>query len=126
MSTMDPNLALDTLDGPVATPGVPANPEELRARIVEVLQTIYDPEIPVNVYDLGLIYDIAVDADRRVTLQMTLTAPACPEAESLPGYIETRLQQIPGVTQVEVRLVFDPPWTRARMSEAARLALGMF
>jgi FeS assembly SUF system protein len=126
MSAPNPALAMDTLDGPAAVPAAPPTPEELRERVIEVLKTVYDPEIPINIYDLGLIYDIAVDEARRVTVRMTLTAPACPEAESLPPYIETRLRQIARVSQVEVEVVFDPPWSRERMSEAARLTLGMF
>lgn len=99
---------------------------ELENAVVEVLQTIFDPEIPVNIYELGLIYDLDVQASGRVHIQMTLTAPACPVAGTLPGEIQAKVAGVPGVTEAEVELVWEPAWDPSRMSEAARLQLGMF
>jgi FeS assembly SUF system protein len=104
----------------------PGTTDLLRPRIVEALSTVFDPEIPVNIWELGLIYDIIVDAARVVGIRMTLTAPACPAAQSLPGEVRTRVAEVPGVTDVRVDVVWDPPWTRDRMSDVARLQLGMF
>jgi FeS assembly SUF system protein len=98
----------------------------LEARIVEALQTVYDPEIPVNIYEIGLVYDIAVDADGGVRITMTLTSPMCPVAESLPGDVERAVAAVEGVTSVAVELVWDPPWGPELMSEAAKLELGFF
>jgi FeS assembly SUF system protein len=99
----------------------------LKERVVDALRTLYDPEIPVNIYDLGLIYDLAVDEDEgRVDIQMTLTAPACPVAESFPSVVEEEVFTLAGVRNVKVELVWDPPWTKARMTEAARLELGIW
>ena len=90
-----------------------------------MVRTVYDPEIPVNVYDLGLIYEIAIDADNRVKVKMTLTAPGCPVAGSLPVEVERKIAAIPQVKDAEVELVWDPPWDKSRMSEAALLDLGL-
>lgn len=98
--------------------------DSLKNQAIEVLRTCYDPEIPVNIYDLGLIYDIQVNPDGEIHLQMTLTAPNCPVADHLPRHIEERLRAIPDVKNVRVELVWDPPWDRSKMSDAARLALG--
>jgi FeS assembly SUF system protein len=98
----------------------------LEATIVEVVRTVYDPEIPVNVYDLGLIYEIAIDPENRVKVKMTLTAPGCPVAGSLPVEVERKIEAISGVKDAEVELVWDPPWDKSRMSESALLDLGMF
>jgi FeS assembly SUF system protein len=98
----------------------------MQPQIVEVLSTIYDPEIPVNIYELGLIYDIAVDSDHVVGVRMTLTAPGCPAAQSLPVEVVNKLKQLPGITDAHVDIVWDPPWDRNRMSDAAKLQLGMF
>lgn len=98
----------------------------LENAVVEALQTVYDPEIPVNIYELGLIYDLDVQATGRVHIQMTLTAPACPVAGTLPGEIQAKVAGVPGVTEAEVELVWEPAWDPSRMSEAARLQLGMF
>lgn len=92
--------------------------------VIDALCTVFDPEIPVNIYELGLIYDLDVTSDGRVRVAMTLTSPACPVAGSLPGEVEAKIREIDGVTDVEVELVWDPPWTPDRMSEAARLELG--
>lgn len=97
----------------------------MRGRVLEVLQAIYDPEIPVNIYELGLIYDLDVDADNNVHVLMTLTTPMCPVAESMPGEVETRIREIEGIGEVTVDLTWDPPWDPSRMSEAAKLELGM-
>ena len=96
----------------------------LKDEIIEALKTVYDPEIPVNIYELGLIYDLAVDPSGQVDIRMTLTSPACPVAGSLPGEVEAKAATVPGVSKVEVELVWDPPWTMELMSEAAKLELG--
>jgi len=101
------------------------DPEALKQRIIEVMQTVYDPEIPVNIYELGMVYGIEVDAEANATVTMTLTSPACPVAGSLPGEVEWRLGSIEGVKSARVNLVWEPPWTPERMSEAAKLQLGM-
>jgi FeS assembly SUF system protein len=97
----------------------------LESTIVEVIRTVYDPEIPVNVYELGLIYEIAIDAENRVKVKMTLTAPGCPVAGSLPVEVEKKIASIPQVKDAEVELVWEPAWDKSRMSEAALLDLGM-
>ena len=104
----------------------PARTEALKPRVIEVLSTVFDPEIPVNIYELGLIYDIMVDQSSAVGIRMTLTAPGCPAAQSLPVEVEQKIAQIPGVTDVKVDIVWDPPWDRDRMSDAAKLQLGLF
>ena len=96
----------------------------LESSVVEALKTVYDPEIPVNIYDLGLIYGLAVDDRGRARVSMTLTAPSCPVAGILPGQVESRIREIPGITDVQLELVWDPPWDRSKMSDAAKLALG--
>ena len=98
----------------------------MQPQIVEALSTIFDPEIPVNIYELGLIYDIIVDAENRVGIRMTLTAPACPAAQFLPAEVRRRVAEVPGVADAKVDIVWDPPWDRDRMSDAAKLQLGMF
>ena len=97
----------------------------LKQRVIDALRKVYDPEIPVNIYDLGLVYELNVRDDGVVMVRMTLTAPACPVAQTFPGIVEQTLKSIPGVTDAQVDLVWDPPWSRAMMSEAARLELGM-
>ncbi|RMG51654.1 MAG: SUF system Fe-S cluster assembly protein [Acidobacteria bacterium] len=98
--------------------------EELKEKVIEALHTVYDPEIPVDIYELGLIYDLHVDDSGAVSVKMTLTAPGCPAAQTLPLEVEAKLREIPGVTSVDVEVVWDPPWTPERMSEAAKLQLG--
>jgi FeS assembly SUF system protein len=98
----------------------------LHGKVVAVLKTVYDPEIPVDIYELGLIYKIDIDAQNKVKVTMTLTAPGCPVADSLPREVETKIEAIDEVTEATVDIVWDPPWSRDRMSEAARLALGLF
>ncbi len=104
----------------------PFTAEDLKEDVIEMLKTIYDPEIPVNIYELGLIYNIDVSDSGNVIIKMTLTAPGCPVAQSFPGDIESKIGTIAGVNKVHVDLVWDPPWTRDMMSEAAQLQLGMF
>jgi FeS assembly SUF system protein len=100
--------------------------EQLRSDLVSALKTVFDPEIPVDIYELGLIYKIDVDDDRNVEVDMTLTAPGCPVAGDMPGWVENAVSSVPGVGQVKVNLVFDPPWDMSRMSDEARLQLNMF
>ena len=100
-------------------------PEELGPDIVEALKTVYDPEIPVNIYDLGLIYGFEVDDNYFVDVSMTLTAPGCPVAETFPGIVENAVKSVVGVSDARVELTFDPPWTMDNMSEEAKLELGM-
>jgi FeS assembly SUF system protein len=102
-----------------------AKEQILKEQIIEVLRTIYDPEIPVNIYELGLIYDLDVAPDGNVKVRMTLTSPACPVAESLPPEVENSVAAVPGVTNVDLELVWDPPYSIDMMSEAARLDLGL-
>ncbi|MBF00329.1 MULTISPECIES: SUF system Fe-S cluster assembly protein [Flavobacterium] len=98
---------------------------QLGEEIVKVLKTIYDPEIPVDIYELGLIYDVMVSTDNEVKILMTLTSPNCPVAESLPAEVEEKISKIEHVKSTEVEITFDPPWTRDLMSEEAKLELGM-
>jgi FeS assembly SUF system protein len=110
-------------------PGSSIPPEELEqltADIVAALKTVYDPEIPADIYELGLIYKIDVDDDRNIAIDMTLTAPGCPVAGEMPTWVENAVASVPGVGQVKVTLTFDPPWDQSRMSDEARLAVGMF
>lgn len=100
--------------------------ERLRADLVAALKTVFDPEIPVDIYELGLIYRLDVDDDRNIEVDMTLTAPGCPVAGEMPSWVENAVASVPGVGQVKVKLVFDPPWDMTRMSDEARLALNMF
>jgi FeS assembly SUF system protein len=97
----------------------------LRDAVAAALRTCYDPEIPVDIYELGLIYDISVDEAGRASIRMTLTSPACPAAEALPPEVEAKARAVPGVSSVALELVWEPPWTPERMSEAAKLELGM-
>jgi FeS assembly SUF system protein len=98
---------------------------QLEAEVVKILKNTFDPEIPVNIYDLGLIYDIETDDNKKVTIVMTLTAPNCPVADTLPNEIRDKVAALEGVTDVDVNLVFDPPWNQSMMSEEALLELGM-
>jgi FeS assembly SUF system protein len=94
--------------------------------IVASLKTVYDPEIPVDIYELGLIYKVDIDDDRNVAIDMTLTAPGCPVAGDMPGWVENAVSSVPGVQSAKVKLVFDPPWDHSRMSEEARMAMNMW
>jgi FeS assembly SUF system protein len=98
---------------------------ELYEAVIQSLKEIYDPEIPVNIYDLGLIYGVEITADGHTVVTMTLTTPHCPVAESMPGEVELRVGATPGIGDVEVNLVWDPPWNPAQMSDEAKLELGM-
>jgi FeS assembly SUF system protein len=100
--------------------------ESIKQRVVEALRTIYDPEIPVNIYDIGLIYEIRIDAGGAARIVMTLTSPSCPEAESLPPEVERKVAAVDGVTSAKVEITWEPPWDPEMMSEAAKLELGMF
>lgn len=111
----------DALDESIA----PAQ-RELRQQVIEVLKSVYDPELPVNIFDLGLIYAIDVDPQNQVHVRMTLTAPGCPVAGTLPGEIQRKIADLAGVTSAKVELVWEPPWDKSRMSEVAMLELGMF
>ena len=97
---------------------------DLENKIVEVLKTIYDPEIPVDVYELGLIYEVKIDKEGNVEIEMTLTSPNCPVAESMPKEVEDKVGQVEGVTSSKVNIVFDPAWYKDMMSEEAKLELG--
>jgi FeS assembly SUF system protein len=109
-------------ESPKAT--VDLTDDELETNIIEMIKTVYDPEIPVNVYDLGLIYGIRINPDRTVQITMTLTAPNCPAAGFLPGQVEQRARTVEGVTEAEVELTFEPPYNPEMMSEEAKLELG--
>jgi len=102
-----------------------SDPEEVRERLIEALRTIFDPEIPVNIYELGLIYDVRVNESGEAHIRMTLTSPMCPVAEELPPEVETKARAVEGVQSVRLDLVWDPPWSPDMMSEAAKLELGM-
>jgi len=100
--------------------------EALRPRIIDAIRTVYDPEIPVNIYELGLIYDLEIDPKGNVAIKMTLTAPGCPVAGTMPQMVRDAVARVEGLNDVDVDLVWDPPWDKSRMSEAAQLELGMF
>jgi FeS assembly SUF system protein len=120
-------------DGSAAPPPVktlpapltPAQVEAVQNAVVQELHHVFDPEIPVNIYELGLIYDVAVEPTGAVYVKMTLTSPACPVAGSLPGDVQARLRKLANVTDVKVDVVWDPPWDKSRLSEAAKLQLGI-
>ena len=97
---------------------------ELEIKVLAVLKDVYDPEIPVNIYDLGLIYEVNIDDDGKCKVVMTLTSPNCPVVESLPAEVRERIAEVEGITQSEIELTFEPPWTRDMMSETAQLELG--
>lgn len=101
-------------------------PQELEDKVVEKIKLVFDPEIPVNIYDLGLIYDISITAQNEAVVLMTLTSPACPEAGELPGSVERAIKEISEITDVKVILTFNPPWDKSMMSDAAALELGLF
>jgi FeS assembly SUF system protein len=99
--------------------------EAIRDGVIEMLRTVYDPEIPVNIYELGLVYDVEVRPEHKVYIRMTLTSPMCPVAETLPPEVQEKARGVAGVSDVEIDLVWDPPWSPSMMTEAARLELGM-
>tara|TARA_B110000438_G_scaffold277268_1_gene299750 strand:+ start:141 stop:443 length:303 start_codon:yes stop_codon:yes gene_type:complete len=98
---------------------------DIKNKVIEVIKTVYDPEIPVNIYELGLIYKIEVDQKNKVNVDMTLTSPNCPVAESLPAEVKQNIMKIEGVSEVNLNLVFEPPWSKDKMSEAAKLELNL-
>ena len=124
--------AQDHIVAPEATTAVPAStiPADEIARLTDditaALKTVYDPEIPVDIYELGLVYKVDIEDDRQVKIDMTLTAPGCPVAGDMPGWVENAVSAVPGVSGVKVNLVFDPPWDHSRMSDEARVALNMW
>jgi len=107
-------------------PDPAVDPEEMERKIIDELRTVFDPEIPVNIYELGLVYGIQVDPSGAVVIRMTLTSPGCPVAVTLPVEVESRVKSVPGVTSAVIDLVWDPPWNPDRMTDAARLQLGFF
>ena len=108
-------------------PGIPPQEmDELTDKIVAALKTVFDPEIPVDIYELGLIYRVAVDESRLVDIDMTLTAPGCPVAGEMPKWVEDAVSAVPGISGVNVKMVFDPPWNHGRMSDEAKVALDMW
>jgi len=124
-------MPIDAAPAPEPTPTTPlvADPEKtaaLRPAIVQAISTVFDPEIPVNIWELGLIYDIAVDAAGAALVTMTLTAPGCPAAQSLPVEVAAKVKGVSGVADAKVDIVWEPGWTKDRMSEAAKLQLGMW
>ena len=123
MSPMDDATAIDPNQTP---PLSQAELDKLTDQLIEKLKTVYDPEIPVDIYELGLIYKVDVSDDKDVAIDMTLTAPGCPVAGEMPGWVEDAVREIPGLRNVTVDLVFDPPWDPSRMSDEAKLALNMF
>ena len=104
----------------------PEELDRLTDDIVAALKTVYDPEIPADIYELGLIYQVDIDDDRNVAIDMTLTAPGCPVAGEMPGWVENAVAAVPGVRASTVNMVFDPPWDQSRMSDEARVALDMW
>ena len=117
----------EPMKGQVAASAIP--PEELEAftqKLIGAMKTVFDPEIPVDIYELGLIYKVDVADNKDVTVDMTLTAPACPVAGEMPVMVKNALETVEGIGEVKVNMVFDPPWTPDRMSEEARLELNMF
>ncbi len=108
------------------TSGQAVDPKELERAVVAALKTVYDPEIPVDIWELGLVYSVEVSPEGKVAIKMTLTAPGCPVAGSLPAEVEARLLEVPGVTEARVELVWEPMWNKDMMSEEAKLRLGFF
>ena len=115
-------------EGEVAQIGAldPAATAEFQQPIIDVIKTVFDPEIPVDIYELGLIYEIIVDNEKRALIKMTLTSPACPSAQQIPQEVRYKVKAVPGITDAWVEIVWDPPWTKDRMSEVAKLTLGIF
>lgn len=114
-----------TPPAPLASPLTAEQIVDLKDRIIQVLHTCFDPEIPINIYELGLIYDLIITPQAEVTVRMTLTTPMCPAVGSLPGEVEVKVRSVPPVSSAKVELVWDPPWDKDRMSEAAKLQLGL-
>jgi FeS assembly SUF system protein len=120
--TVEPNRP--DIEIPSALP--PEEIDRLTDAIVAALKTVYDPEIPADIYELGLVYRVDLDDERNVAIDMTLTAPGCPVAGEMPGWVENAVAAVPGVQSVKVSMVFDPPWDQSRMSDEARVALDMW
>ena len=118
-------LAQKTDEPAPGEPDEPASGSDLHEQVIEALKDIFDPEIPVNIYDLGLIYDVEVSPDGDAKVVMTLTTPHCPVAESMPGEVELRVCAVPGIRAADVELVWDPPWDPQKMTDEAKLELGM-
>ena len=123
MTPMDDAASLDST---ATTPLSQAELDALTDKLIEQLKTVFDPEIPVDIYELGLIYKVDVSDDKDVVIDMTLTAPGCPVAGDMPGWVEDAVKEIPEVRSCKVELVFDPPWDPSRMSDEAKLQLNMF
>jgi FeS assembly SUF system protein len=124
-----PKEAVQADAAPASTEEGGLSPEEidrLTTDIVAALKTVHDPEIPADIYELGLIYKVEIDDDRQVAIDMTLTAPGCPVAGEMPIWVENAVNAVPGVSGTKVKLTFDPPWDQSRMSDEAKLAVGMF
>jgi FeS assembly SUF system protein len=115
-----------TSSQPQIGPKDEARTDALKPAVVEAISTVFDPEIPVNIYELGLIYEIAADADSRVGVKMTLTSPACPSAQQIPSEVRYKVKALDGVADCQVEIVWEPPWTKDMMSETAKLSLGIF
>ena len=126
VSTAAFRSASDPANAPTTNTNVPPELRLLEGKVIAAVRQVFDPEIPVNIYELGLIYAIDVQPDHTVNVRMTLTTPACPVAGSLPGEVQRRIESIPEVKSANIDLVWDPPWDRSMMSEAAMLQLGMF
>jgi FeS assembly SUF system protein len=124
IETQKPEAKVENAPNPSAIP--PEELDRMTDDIVAALKTVYDPEIPVDIYELGLVYTVDIDDDRNVKIDMTLTAPGCPVAGEMPGWVENAVNTVPGVAGTTVNLVFDPPWDQSRMSDEARVALNMW
>ena len=122
----DSDAFKDAWDEPQKSALSQAELDTLTDQLIEALKSVYDPEIPVDIYELGLIYRVDVSDDRDVVVDMTLTAPGCPVAGEMPGWVETAVEKVPGVRSAKANLVFDPPWDSSKMSDEAKLALNMF
>jgi len=118
--------ATDHAHTPTRDPNAPPEHRIIEGKVIEAVRQVYEPEIPVNIYELGLIYDLEITPEAAVKVRMTLTTPMCPAAGSLPGEVERKVRSVPPVSAVKVDLVWDPPWDKSRMSEAAQLELGLF
>jgi FeS assembly SUF system protein len=123
LPTQSPAPAPPTTHDPIESD--PLKTLELKPKLIEALSTVYDPEIPINIYEMGLIYDVDVNADGLVGIRMTLTSPACPAAQSIPVEVEAKAKAVPGVSDAWVDVVWEPTWDMSKMSEAARLQLGL-
>ncbi|MBD8894165.1 SUF system Fe-S cluster assembly protein [Roseibium litorale] len=128
MTTIDTNAAGEELRTDVAaTSSIPAAElDRLTNDIISALKTVYDPEIPCDIYELGLIYKVDIEDDRSINIDMTLTAPGCPVAGEMPGWVQNAVEAVPGIGQVNVDMVFDPPWSPERMSDEAKVALNWY